>query len=386
MTTVSICITIHVYKTDTSNKQDLKAVLYFRGIKMKKVLSIVVATMLALSVAACGAKEEAPETPGTENPGTETPVDSGDVVEVQIGFENSMSEPIGQALQKWADLVEEQGDGSMKIVLYPDSQLGSKNELIDSMLLGEPVMTLADGAFYADYGVKDFGILFGPFLFDNWEQAWTLTESDWYKGQSDLLEEKGLKIITSNWKYGDRHTMTTTPVKGPEDLKGLKVRVPSNQIQTEGFNAMGATAVGLPLGDTYEALTTGTITGVENPLATLYGRKFQEVAKYLILDAHVKNFTTWVTGTMFFDGLSAEQQELLVSTGKEAGFYNNGLVDEAEADYLQKFKDEGVTVTEVDDATQAAFKQSAMSFYDLGSTFGWSDGLYETVRKAMGAE
>ncbi|MFH5835131.1 C4-dicarboxylate TRAP transporter substrate-binding protein [Proteiniclasticum sp. C24MP] len=353
---------------------------------MKKILSIVLASMLAISITACGTNETPEETPG-ETP-AETPAEtpSGDVVEVQIGFENSMSEPIGQALEKWQQLVDEQGDGTMKIVLYPDSQLGSKNELIDSMLLGEPVMTLADGAFYADYGVKDFGILFGPFLFDTWDQAWTLTESDWYQEQSGLLEEKGLKLITSNWKYGDRHTMTTTPVNGPDDLKGLKVRVPSNQIQTEGFNAMGATAVGLPLGDTYEALTTGTITGVENPLATLYGRKFQEVAKYLILDAHVKNFTTWVTGTMFFDSLTPEQQKLLVETGEEAGFHNNDLVDAAEADYLQKFKDEGVTVTEVDEATQKAFKEAAMSFYDLGDTFGWSDGLYETVREAMGAE
>ncbi len=134
---------------------------------MKKVLSIILASMVALSIAACGADEpvktpnETPSGTQSETP-SETPV--GKVVEVQIGFENSMSEPIGKALEQWQKLVEEQGDGSLKIVLYPDSQLGSKNELIDSMLLGEPVMTLADGAFYADYGVKDFGILFGPFL------------------------------------------------------------------------------------------------------------------------------------------------------------------------------------------------------------------------------
>ena len=57
----------------------------------------------------------------------------------------------------------------MAIEVYPDSQLGDKSSLIDSMLLGENVCTLADGAFYADYGVPDFGIVFGPFLFDNWD-------------------------------------------------------------------------------------------------------------------------------------------------------------------------------------------------------------------------
>ncbi|OHE66391.1 MAG: C4-dicarboxylate ABC transporter substrate-binding protein, partial [Treponema sp. GWB1_62_6] len=280
----------------------------------------------------------------------------------------------------------EKGDGSMEIVLYPDSQLGSKNSLIDSMLLGEPVITLADGAFYADYGVKDFGIVFGPFLFDTWEQVWKLTESDWYKNQCGLLEKKGLKILSSNWKYGDRHTQTTKLVQGPDDLKGLKVRVPTNKIQTDGFNALGATAVGLPLGETYEALTTGTISGVENPLATLYGRKFQEVAKYILLDGHVKNFTTWICGTTFFNSLTPAQQKLLIETGKEAGFYNNKVLENAEQGYLDKFVAEGVTITKLSDANRQKFQVAAKTFYANGTKLGWSPKLYETVRTAMGAK
>ena len=95
-----------------------------------------------------------------------------DVIELQIGFENSITGPFGQGIVKWAELLDKASGGTMKITPYPDSQLGSKNELIDSMLIGEPVCTLADGAFYADYGVADFGIVFSPFLFDNWEQCW----------------------------------------------------------------------------------------------------------------------------------------------------------------------------------------------------------------------
>ena len=213
-------------------------------------------------------------------------------VTIQIGFENSISEPIGQALEKWQQLVEEKGDGSLKLELYPDSQLGSKNELIDGMTLGETYMTLADGAFYADYGVPDFGIVFGPFLFDDWDQCWTLIESVWYADMCAQLEEKGLKLAASNWKYGERHTLTTKPVETVDDLAGMKIRVPGNQIQSIGFDVLGATSTGMDLGDVYQALQTGTIDGAENPLATLYGRKLHEVAKYLILDGHVKNFTT----------------------------------------------------------------------------------------------
>ncbi|SCP95544.1 C4-dicarboxylate TRAP transporter substrate-binding protein [Anaerobium acetethylicum] len=355
---------------------------------MKRLLAVGLSLTLVFSLAACGQKETETkeETTATEETAEDKEVISTDAVKVQIGFENSISEPIGQALEKWQQLVEEQGDGSVVIELFPDSQLGSKSELIDSMLLGEPVVTLADGAFYADYGVPDMGILFGPFLFDTWDQAWTLTDSDWYADQSGLLEDKGLKLIASNWKYGERHLMTNKLVETVGDLKGLKIRVPSNQIQTEGFNALGATATGMALDEVYQALQTGTIDGAENPLATLYGRKLQEVAPYLLLDGHVKNFTTWVCGTAFFDTLTEEQQELLISTGEEAGLYNNTLVDESEKEYLQKMTDEGVTVTEPSEEVLAGFKEAAQSFYEMGDKFGWSEGLYETVKEAMGTK
>ena len=251
------------------------------------------------------------------------------------------------------------------------------------MLLGENVCTLADGAFYADYGVPDFGIVFGPFLFDSWDQCWTLVESDWYKEQCAKLEEKGLKILASNWIYGERHTLTTTPVNTVEDMQGLKIRVPSNEIQSKGFDVLGATSTGMALGDVYQALQTKTIDGAENPLATLYGRKLHEVAQYLILDGHVKNFTTWVCSADWFNSLTEEQQTWLIETAQEAGEYNNEVQQAAEADYLQKMKDEGVTVVEPSEEVLAGFKEKAQPFYEMD--FGWTDGLYDTVRKAMGA-
>lgn len=338
----------------------------------KRVLALVLLSgLLATSLFANGNSEKAAA--------------STEPVKIQIGFENSMSEPIGQALKQWQTLVAEKGDGSLEIELFPDSQLGSKSKLIDSMLLGEPVMTLADGAFYADYGVKDFGIVFGPFLFDNWEQCWQLVDSDWYKTQSSKLEAKGLKIVTSNWVYGQRDTLTVDPVNSLADLEGMKIRVPANQIQSIGMDVLGATSTGMSLGDVYQALQTKTIDGAENPLSTLYGRKLHEVAHYLLLDGHVKNFTTWVMSSDFYNTLTPAQQELLVSTGKEAGVYNNELQADSQAEYLQKMVDDGVIVTEMTPEMTAEFKAASKAFYDHGDKFGWSEGLYDTVRAAMGA-
>lgn len=344
----------------------------------KRLLASLLCGAMAVSLAACGGDG------GTASSGGDEASSSGEVVELQIGFENSLSEPIGQGLEKWAELLDEASGGTMKITLYPDSQLGSKNELIDSMLLGEPVATLADGAFYADYGVPDFGIVFGPFLFDDWDQCWTLIESDWYAEQSAKLEEQGLKLLASNWAYGARHTMTTTPVHSVDDLAGLKIRVPNNQIQSYGFDVLGAVSTGMDLGDVYMALQSKTIDGAENPIATLYGRKLHEVAPYLILDGHVLNFTTWVCSADWFNSLTEEQQNWLVETGEEAGVYNNQVLEEQEQEYLDQMVAEGVTVYEPTEEELNGFREKAQAFYEMGDTFGWSDGLYETVQAAMG--
>ena len=344
----------------------------------KRLLASLLCGAMAVSLAACGGDG------GTASSGGDEASSSGEVVELQIGFENSASEPIGQGLEKWTELLDEASGGTMKITLYPDSQLGSKNELIDSMLLGEPVATLADGAFYADYGVPDFGIVFGPFLFDDWDQCWTLIESDWYAEQSAKLEEQGLKLLASNWAYGARHTLTTTPVHTVDDLAGLKIRVPNNQIQSYGFDVLGAVSTGMDLGDVYMALQGKTIDGAENPIATLYGRKLHEVAPYLILDGHVLNFTTWVCSADWFNSLTEEQQNWLIETGEEAGVYNNQVLEEQEQEYLDQMVAEGVTVYEPTEEELNGFREKAQAFYDMGDTFGWSDGLYETVQAAMG--
>ncbi|MBQ9419301.1 MAG: C4-dicarboxylate TRAP transporter substrate-binding protein, partial [Synergistaceae bacterium] len=251
------------------------------------------------------------------------------------------------------------------------------------MLLGEPVMTLADGAFFADYGVPDMGIVFGPFLFANWDECWKLIQSDWWKEQCDKLNAMGIKLVAANWAYGERHTLTTKPVKTVDDLKGLQIRVPTNQIQTKGFEVLGATPVGMSLGDVYTALQQGTIDGGENPLSTLYGRKHHEVAKYLILDGHVLNFTNWICSSMWFDSLTEEQQKALVETGYEAGVYNNELQAKANDYYRGLMEKEGVTVVVPDEEVLKGFREKAQEFYKFGDLFKWSDGLYERVKDAM---
>ena len=375
---------------------------------MKKALAVLLSAVMVLGLAACAQQAAAPApAPAAETQAaapaatqaaapaatqaaapaaTEAPKEEApkEVITFKVGFENSMEEPTGKAIQYWADIVKEKGDGSIVLEVFPDSQLGDKNALMDSMLLGERVITLADGAFFADYGVKDFGITVGPFLYDNWDQVWKLMDSDLYKSWDKQLEDVGIKILANNFIYGERHTMTTKKVEKLADLKGMKIRVPSNQIQTLGMEALGCTATGMALGDVYQALQTGTIDGAENPLATLYGRKLQEVAKYIVLDGHVKMNTYWFCSADVFHGLTPEQQQFLMDTAHEAGLFNNDLMVKADDEYKAKFIEEGCEIVELSDEAYAEFAEAAKSFYDHADEFGWTPGLYDQICQILG--
>lgn len=308
-------------------------------------------------------------------------------VTIQVGYENATSEPAAMAVEKWKELVEEKSNGSITMELFPNSALGKKTELIDQMILGEPVITVADGAFLADYGVADFGIFYAPFMFDNWDEEWRVIDSEWYAGLCDELASKAqIRVLSSNWIYGVRNILSTSKIVTPADLQGVKLRVSSNDLSILSFTDLGAAAVGMDMGDVYQALQAKTIDAVENPITSLANRSFQEVAKYLVEDEHILATSMWICGEGFYSTLTEEQQQILAECANEAGIYNNELQDAAEAEARQKLLDAGVEITTLTDEQKAEWVEAGQVFFgEAADQLGWSEGLYDTV-KAAGQE
>ena len=298
-------------------------------------------------------------------------------VTIMIGYENNPGEPIDLACNEWKRLVEEKSNGEMIVEIFPSSQLGSKDNIIDQAMAGDCVITLANGAFFQDRGVKDFGVVFAPFLFENWEQLDKLAASDWFAQKKAELSDLGLTILTG-WHYGARDTMTTKKVVTAADIKGMKIRVPNNSLQVKGMAATGAVPTPMSLGEVYTALQQGTIDGLENPLTVLFNGAYQEVCKYLILDHHILDYTCWVMGTDFFNTLTPEQQQILIEAGNEAGVYNNNMLEETTAKALEDLKAAGVEVVDFD---RDSFVAASESFYeDPDIKAMWSEGLIDTIK------
>ena len=296
---------------------------------------------------------------------------------IKVAYENNPGEPIDKAVNEWAKIFAQKTGGKGELKLYPSSQLGSKKDVMEQMKLGSAIITIADGGFFADY-VPDFGILMGPYLGNDYKDIFKLAKTPWFEEMNGKLAAKGFRILTSNWLYGTRHRVTKKPVKTPEDLKGLKIRVPNNRIQIDAMKTMGATPTPMPLGEVYPALTTGVIDGAENPIPVLYGQKHHEPAKYLILSGHLDNVSQWVTSETYFKKLPADIQKALTESADEAGNFMTSTIQTAEKETIEKMKKEGVTVIEVD---RKLFRDAAKPTYTHFPE--WTPGLYDKVQSYL---
>ena len=332
---------------------------------MKKALSLMLALVMILSLGAfANADDEA-------------------TYVIKLCHEQVDGDPIDEGCDKWAELVDEATDGAVKIEVYPSSQLGVKADLIEMMLMGQNVCTIADGSYLMDY-VPDFGVVMGPFLFTDWDAMYKITASDWWAEQADLLRDEGLEIISTNWIYGERQLMTTEPVTSLADMQGMKIRVPNNDISVTMFNNLGAASTPLALSDVYTSLQQGVVDGVENPLTTLYNNAFQEVCKNVTMTNHQMTFSNFIVGTDFWSTLPEEYQQIVLDCGAEAAEYNNELYQEVSQEMQDALEEAGCTIYTLDDAALAEFQEASVKLYDDYEANGtWTEGVYDQIQEII---
>lgn len=336
----------------------------------KKWISALIATFAILVLAACSGEDQNGE-------GTADSKGDGETIEINVAYGNQPGEPIDQMANKWKELVEEQSDGKLSLKLYPSSQLGSEKDVVEQAIMGNNVIIFTGYDFLMDY-VPDAGILTAPYLTDDFDDLLYLTTTDWFADLTSKLNDEGIDIVNTNTIYGKRQLMTKEPVLTPDDLKGMKIRVPNNQMYIKSFEALGATPTPMPLGDMYTGLQQGLIDGAENPLPVLSASKTQEIAKHLTLTEHTKIMSPWIAGTKFTETLPEDLVKILEDTGNEAGEYARAIMEEESETVLKEFEEQGITIHEVD---LAPFKEKAESVYEAFPN--WTPGLYETIQELI---
>ena len=183
----------------------------------------------------------------------------------------------------------------------------------------------------------------------------------------------------ANGFFGQRHLISDKPVRKPEDIAGMTVRVPPNPMWIETFKAMGARPTTVQWSEIYSALQQNVVAAAEAPLGSLWGSKLHETRKTISMTGHFTAFTMWPINMKYFRSLPADIQQILVEEGAKGGAEMTRLTLAMNDDYVKKLKDGGVTF--VEDVDTAAFQKTTTPVYKAFPK--WSPNLHDTVMAVL---
>ena len=308
------------------------------------------------------------------------PAAAADKIIIKAGHVLAPSEPTHLALLKWAERMKERTGGQVEMQVFASSQLGSNRDMMEQAVLGAAVISHADPGYIQDY-YANFGVLNGPFLFREWDQARRLVNGPLVKEWAEVMrKEKGMRLLALNWYFGPRHIIAHQPLRSPEEMKGKKVRVPPNIMWKETIQAMGGAPTPLEWAEVYTGLAQKVVDAAEAPLSTLLGTRLYEVAKVITLTGHFKAITGMVIGEKFFQTLPSNVQKILEEEAVRAGDEMSAMTIAKQDEFMKALKEKGVSFAQSD---AAAFEKATQVVYTKFPA--WTPGIYEKVKTALGS-
>lgn len=337
---------------------------------MKRVLAVIAVLALFTSLlVGCGQKQA----PAGQS--DQSAAQKQETIVFKLGHVAAATNPWQLAGKRFADIVAEKTGGKIKVEVYSDSQLGGEKDMAEGIQMGTVDMAILGTGTLGKLEPKMdvFGL---PYLFRDRDHLLKVLNGPVGKGVlDDMVKDTGIRGL-AYWERDPRHlTNSKRPVAKPEDVKGLKIRTPGEEMSMDIWKAMGAGPVPMAFGELFTALQQKVVDGQENPLTIINASKFYEVQKYLTLTYH-----TWAPAVLTitekkFSKLSPEYQKILVDAAAEAGKYNAELVEKAQTELLKDLEAKGMQVIKVDTKLFAAATKDVHLKYD--SRYG--KDLYETI-------
>ncbi|SFQ30133.1 TRAP transporter substrate-binding protein [Donghicola eburneus] len=262
------------------------------------------------------------------------------------------------AAEKWAEVYAECSGDTVNHA--PSATLGNDVEMLTSATAGV-IQVSANSQGAMSQIVPEIGLLGLPFLFNDLPSAWEVLDGE----AGDMLDQRaqnsGLKIL-GFWDNGIRNvTHVSKNVSSPEDLKGMKIRTPPDQMTVDIFEALGAAPAPLAWSELPTALQSGVFDGQENPLTNIYSAKLHEITPYVTMTGHKYESTPVVAGLAWWATLDADKQECALKATAEAGELQRNLSQEGDTSLPPKMEAEGATFA---DADKEAYKAATASVYE----------------------
>lgn len=259
----------------------------------------------------------------------------------------------------WAgDEIKKRTNGKYEVQVFPASTLGKESDINQGLTLGS-VDIILSGASFAGNTYKPLAVTYFPFIFRDAEHLLKYAKSDVFKELAKGYDDKSGNHITALNYYGARHVTSSAakPITKPEDMKGLKIRVPDAPAYLAFPKSLGANATPIAFAEVYLALQNGTVDAQENPLPTIEAKKFYEVQKNISLTGHIVDSLLTITSGQLWAKLSADEKKIFSDVMQEAAEKTGREIIASEVRLAEEFKKKGNNVITVD---KNAFREAVL--------------------------
>lgn len=344
---------------------------------MKKLMSILLAAVMVLSLAACGSGNT-----DTSDESSDTSTDSGETITFKMHFVDPETAPYVQGGQKIAELVSEATDGKIQIEVMAGGSLGGERDTIELAMDNSLDIATCANSVLTNF-IPEMGILDQAYLWKNADEAHAAVDGTLGDLVKEAAEKQGLHVI-GFLESGFRNTFSTKPIQTIDDFKGVTIRTMENQYHQAAFEAFGAMPVAMNYNDVFTALQQGTIDACENATSNCLNSGYYEVTKNVTNTQHAFVYILMCMSDDAWNKIPEDLREPFMNAVQEGVEYERNLLVEANEEATAELKELGVSFYDIDIPTlQAAYQAKAA---EKGFTFDptWQAAVDEAIASVSG--
>ena len=345
---------------------------------MKKLMSILLAAMMVLSLTACGSGST-----DTSDESGDTSTDSCETITFKMHFVDPETAPYVQGGQKIAELVNEATDGKIQIEVMAGGSLGGERDTIELAMDNSLDIATCANSVLTNF-IPEMGILDQAYLWKNADEAHAAVDGTLGDLIKEAAEKQGLHVI-GFLESGFRNTFSTKPIQTIDDFKGVTIRTMENQYHQAAFEAFGAMPIAMSYNDVFTALQQGTIDACENATSNCLNSGYYEVTKNVTNTQHAFVYILMCMSDDAWNKIPEDLREPFMNAVQEGVEYERNLLVEANEEATEELKELGVSFYDIDIPTlQAAYQAKAA---EKGFTFDptWQAAVDEAIASVSSA-
>lgn len=308
----------------------------------------------------------------------------GGELELRVGVVVGDWSPHYKAAEAWAEQLDEESGGTIKLKVFPDGQLGGEREMFEAVQNGSLDVGLLSSSVYSAFEPK-MSVLDIPFLVSDFDEAEELMAGPVGEELNKLLLENGVRNLA--WAHNDFRVITNNKqaIGHPDDLSAVKMRVPESKVLADWYKELGTMAVPMPFPDIYTALQQKVVDGQDNGPILTFAAKFYEHQTHLTVSNHQYSPIGFLFSESVWKTLSEEQKELLQSTAIEASEIEKKAIRDFNKTAIQSMEEAGLETVYLEGEALEDFKETTAPFLeDIRNIAG--DELMDLVLKEAGYE